>query len=137
MVDTAAETRLGVESAFVLEDRGQIAVHVASFDWDFQSFGLVRLHVGDETIRAQYVGFANLDGAPVLFLESADGRDATIEQIKPLLGKPDRRGMYRPAAAHVCREEAEGTHSPRASGGGPRQAHGVGAGGQSRADQTA
>jgi len=103
MVDTVAGTKVAVSSVYVLRERGQLAVRVDGFTWDFPTYGPVELQAGAETIRARYVAFANVDGAPVLYLEPDDPRYVTVAQIATALGAPDAHGLFRPEASCVRR----------------------------------
>ncbi|MBI3972847.1 MAG: hypothetical protein HY332_16345 [Chloroflexi bacterium] len=101
MASVPTKTRVAIVSIFPFEKRHWLYAHLDSFDWDFPAFRPVLLHVGDETIRMHYAGFANVEGTAALQLVPADPRYPTVRDVVRILGEADASGRYRPAGVFV------------------------------------
>lgn len=81
-----------VVAAYAIPDQDQLIVHLASFDWEFERYGLVKLVIGNDEFDMRYVGSGNLEGKATLILETCE-HSPTVNEIEYAL--KDHTGAIR------------------------------------------
>ena len=79
--------KIVVTKLFALRESNELMAHLASFEWDFQEFGHVRLVFGGESIECRYTAFGNQSGEPVVRLTLTDSsRQNAVELARTFDG---------------------------------------------------
>jgi hypothetical protein len=85
-----------IKQIFPIADRGEIRVHLATHEWDFQKFGRVVLTIAGHAFPLNYVGFGDLKGTPVLTLKPIENTVETIAAIARIASEtPSQQSLSR------------------------------------------
>ena len=83
---TTMKSTIEVTALFPIREKGIIMATLASFDWSFDEYSLVVLHLGDEKIEAQYIGSGNIKESAIVELAPTHPSTDLMDKIANLAG---------------------------------------------------